>query len=361
MTYLNNNTKINIKGSHLSEKEMILIEAYKGEGYSNRQIAKKLGRSHQTINNAVKKASVIQKRQVSQNSKVYVYEDVKYFADLNRRIYLENRKNCGRKPKFLTCEKFLKWADKKILEENWSVDVCVGYAKRSKLFNDNEIPSVKSMYNWIDKGLMETKNIDLELKLKRKPNKNNKNNRKNKMMLGESIETRPKEIETREEFGDWEIDTVIGSKKKTDPVIITLTERKTRYELIIKIDSKTSKAVEEGLSFLKDKSPLKEQVFKTITSDNGLEFSSLTKICEYIKIYYCHPYSSYERGTSENQHKLIRRFIKKGEEIGKYTERQIERIMNWMNNYPRKILGYMTAEEAFMKELKLIEKTSLDI
>lgn len=106
MTYLNNNTKRNIKGSHLSEKEMILIEAYKGEGYSNRQIAKKLGRCHQTINNAVKKASGIQKRQVSQNSKVYVYEDVKYFADLNRRIYLENRKNCGRKPKFLTCEKF---------------------------------------------------------------------------------------------------------------------------------------------------------------------------------------------------------------------------------------------------------------
>ena len=61
MTYLNNNTKRNIKGSHLSEKEMILIEAYKDEGYSNRQISKKLGRCHQTINNAVKKASVTQK------------------------------------------------------------------------------------------------------------------------------------------------------------------------------------------------------------------------------------------------------------------------------------------------------------
>lgn len=254
MTYLNNNTSRNIKGSHLSEKEMILIEVYKGEGYSNRQIARKLGRCHQTINNAVKKAGVIQRRKVpqnSKNSKVYVYEDVKYFADLNRRIYLENRKNCGRKPKFLTCEKFLNCADKKILEENWSVDVCVGYAKRSKLFNDKEIPSVKSMYNWIDKSLMKTKNIDLALKLKRKPNKNNKKNRKNKIMLGESIETRPKEIEIREEFGDWEIDTVIGRKEKTDPVLLTLTERKTRYELIIKIDSKTSKAVEEGFSFLK--------------------------------------------------------------------------------------------------------------
>ena len=179
------------------------------------------------------------------------------------------------------------------------------------------------------------------------------------MALGESIESRPKEIETREEFGDWEIDTVIGSKKKTDPVLLTLTERKTRYELIIKIDSKTSKAVEEGLSFLKETNQLKEQVFKTITSDNGLEFSSLTKICEYVKIYYCHPYSSYERATSENQHKLIRRFIKKGEEISNYTDRQIERIMNWMNDYPRKILGYMTAEEAFIKELKLIEKVML--
>ena len=235
MTYLNNNTKINIKGSHLSEKEMILIEAYKGEGYSNRKIAEKLGRCHQTINNAINKASVIQKKQVFQNSKVYVYEDVKYFADLNHRIYLENRKN--------------------------------------------------------------------------------------KMTLGESIGSRPKEIETREEIGDWEIDTVIGSKKKTDPVLLTLTERKIRYELIIKIDSKTNKAVEEGLSFLKETNQLKEQVFKTITSDNGLEFSSLTKICEYVKIYYCHPYSSYERATSENQHKLIRRFIKKGEEISNYTDR----------------------------------------
>lgn len=359
MTYLNNNTKRNIKGSHLSEKEMILIEAYKNEGYSNRKIAKKLNRCHQTINNAINKASVIQRRQVIQKNKVYVYEDIKYFSDLNRSIYLENRKNCGRKPKFLTCEKFLNWADEKILKEKWSVDACVGSAKRNKLFNENEIPSVKSMYNWIEKGLMKTKNIDLELKLKRKTNKNNKKNRKNKMILGESIEARPKEVESRENFGNWEIDTVIGSKKKTDPVLLTLTERKTRYELIIKIDSKTSKSVEEGLSFLKDKSPLKEQVFKTITSDNGLEFSSLTKICEYIKIYYCHPYSSYERGTSENQHKLIRRFIKKGKEIGNYTGRQIERIMNWMNNYPRKILGYMTAEEAFMKELKLIEEASL--
>ena len=217
------------------------------------------------------------------------------------------------------------------------------------------------MYSWIDKGLMKTKNIDMVLKLKRKTNKNSKKNRKNKMALGESIETRPKEIETREDFGDWEIDTVIGSKKKTDPVIITLTERKSRYELIIKIDSETNKAVEEGLSFLKDTNQLKKQVFKTITSDNGLELLSLTKICEYVKIYYYHPYRSYERGTSENQHKLIRRFIKKSEEIGNYADRQIERIMNWMNNYPRNILGYMAAEEAFIKELKLIEKTSLGI
>lgn len=80
-----------------------------------------------------------------------------------------------------------------------------------------------------------------------------------------------------------------------------------------------------------------------LPSDNGLEFSSLTKIYEYVKIYYCHPYSSYERRISENQHKLIRRFIKKGEKIGRYTDRQIERIMSWMNNYPRKILGYITA------------------
>lgn len=148
------------------------------------------------------------------------------------------------------------------------------------------------MYNWVDKGLMKTKNINLDLKLRRKTNKNIKKNRKNRVILGESIENRPKKTNTREEFGNWEIDTVIGSKKKTEPVLLTLVERKTRYEVLVKIESKTNKAVEEGLSFLKDMNPLREKVFKTITSDNGLEFSSLPEICEHIKIYYCHPYSS---------------------------------------------------------------------
>lgn len=147
---------------------MILIEVYKNEGYSNRQIARKLGKCHQTINNAINKASIIQKKQVAQNSKVYVYEETKYFADLNYRIYLENRKNCGRRPKFLTCEKFLNWANEKILKNKWLVDACVGYANKNNLFNKDEIPSVKSMYNWVDKGLMKTKNIDLDLKLKTK-------------------------------------------------------------------------------------------------------------------------------------------------------------------------------------------------
>ncbi len=354
MTHTNNTTKLNKKGSHLSYEEMVKIETYKDLGYSNRKIAKILGRAHQTINNAINKGTVTQKRQIKQKEKTYEYYDNKYFASLNYQKYLANRTSCGRKPYWLKCEEFLNWAEIKVLNNKWSMDVCVGYAKKNQLF-DLKIPSTKSLYNWIEKGVLKIKNIDLLEKIKRKPKTTKKTHRKNKMKLGKSIELRPKHIESREEFGHWEIDTVIGNKKKEDPVLLTLVERKTRYEMIIKIANKTSESVKKALNFLTEKTKEREAVFKTVTSDNGLEFSTLSEICEYVEVYFCHPFTSCERGTSENQHKLIRKYIPKGKSIDKISQEQIRRILEWMNNYPRKILNYSTPYEEFIKEAKALK------
>ena len=91
-----------------------------------------------------------------------------------------------------------------------------------------------------------------------------------------------------------------------------------------------------------------ESIFKSITSDNGSEFSGLHEgLSEVLDVYFTHPYASWERGTSENQHKFIRRFIPKGKSMSDLTQRDCLRIQQWMNDYPRKILVI----KHFMKSL----------
>jgi IS30 family transposase len=95
------------------------------------------------------------------------------------------------------------------------------------------------------------------------------------------------------------------------------------------------------------------EVFKTITVDNGSEFLNSAELessvrkpgTQRTKIFYAHPFSAWERGTNENANKLIRRFIPKGTDISKLKQKDIRRIENWMNNYPRKIHGYKSANE----------------
>jgi len=172
---------------------------------------------------------------------------------------------------------------------------------------------------------------------------------KNKKKLGDSIETRPSQVATREEFGHWEIDTVIGSRSKEDESLLVMVERKDRNVLIRKIASKTAEAVEEEIECLKGKyGSCFNKVFKSFTSDNGSEFSLLSSLKKYgVGVYFAHPYSAYERGTNENLNGLIRRFIPKEERVSNYSHEAIFRVEEWINSLPRKILGYKTPEKLF--------------
>src|SRR5690625_462455 len=146
MTQVNDNINSN-KGKHLTYEERVKIEAYKELGYSNRKIARILGRVPQTINNAVNRGTVrtIKQRQVH-NDKVYDYEQYSYSADADHQIYLRNRQNCGRRPKWILSDKFISWSDGKMLSDNWSPDMVVGYAKNKELFSDDLIPSTSTLY-----------------------------------------------------------------------------------------------------------------------------------------------------------------------------------------------------------------------
>ena len=217
--------------------------------------------------------------------------------------------------------------------------------------------SEKTIYNYIDKGIflrLERKNLPQGGKRKRKYN--GVKRKSARASVGESIESRPQEINDRETFGHWEMDCVEG-KKKTKETLLVLSERLTRREIIIKMPDHTSASVVAALNKLERKYGRKfAKVFKSITVDNGSEFLN----CEAIEksvygnkkrttVYYCHPYSAYERGTNENINKMIRRFLPKGTDFRKVTAAYIKRVETWINNYPREILGFETAEMRFQK------------
>lgn len=179
---------------------------------------------------------------------------------------------------------------------------------------------------------------------------------------GESIENRPEEIDTRETFGHWEMDTVVGARGVSKKSLLVLTERKTRKEIIFLLKEHTAAAVVKALDRLERKTGAAfRKIFKTITVDNGSEFAdwqgmerSKRNKKNRTKVYYCHPYSSWERGSNENQNKLVRRHIPKGVNFDDKTQGDIDNIAEWINNYPRRLFEYQSAEKLYNDELKKI-------
>jgi IS30 family transposase len=242
----------------------------------------------------------------------------------------------------------------KLIKEKFSPDAIIGQIKAEGLVFEGMI-TTKTFYNYIDAGYfagISNKNLwHKKNKKKRGYKKVSRVNTKNRDCR--SIEDRPKKIDIRAEYGHWEGDTVkgpLGSRAS----LFTLTERKTREEIIIKINEGTQEAIKEAIDGLETKYGAAFKVkFKSITFDNGVEFlgwrsleaSLITPADPRTTIYFAHSYSSWERGTNENQNRMIRRFIPKGTNIANISDKEVQWIQDWMNNYPRKILGYKTANQ----------------
>jgi len=159
-----------------------------------------------------------------------------------------------------------------------------------------------------------------------------------------SIDQRPAIVDARTRYGDWELDTVIG--KNHQQALVTLVERKSRLTLIAKVIRKTAENVSDSIVSLL--STLKPWVH-TLTSDNGREFARHTYIAKKLKakFYFAHPYASWERGLNENTNGLIRQYFPKKHDFTTITEYQVERVMDKLNNRPRKCLGFKTPNEVF--------------
>ena len=331
----------------LTERERYKIEALSGQGLSAAAIGLALSpsRDRRTIEREQARGMTIQRNSDWTEREVYL-------ADVGQRKHDECAKNKGRGLKIGQDHELARYLEQKIVQEKWSPDAAIGAIAGQGLKFRVSI-CTKTVYNMIDAGIfLHLSNDDLPVK---RTGKKRGTKRVRKVALnntqGRSIEERPAEVASREEYGHWEMDCVVGSGKAC---LLVMTERKTREQLLCKLEAKKQDNVIGALDKLERryKGKFAEKI-KTITMDNGSEFlaverleaSSLSTGAQRTTTYYAHSYSAWERGSNENQNRLIRRFIPKGTDIGKYTTADIKRIEHWMNNYPRRLFGYRSAND----------------
>lgn len=204
-----------------------------------------------------------------------------------------------------------------------------------------------TLYSYISKGVfLHLTNKDLWEKSKRKKQDYEPVQRIAHPLLP-SITERPDYINSREEPGHCEMDLVVSCSKGKGG-LLTLTERSGRYEFIRKIPNKKAETIRAALKEIKRKLP--PGAIKSITTDNGSEFLQYEELQAVVAcpVYYCHSYAAWEKGSNENHNRMIRRWFPKGTDFGKVSAKEIAACEAWMNDYPRKSLGWLTPRE-FMR------------
>ena len=344
MCHKNNTTKER-KGKHLDYSERLSFERWWNRDKRTKvEIAELLDRNEKTIRNEIKRGLV--KNLTSELVEIWVYS-----ADVAQAKYEYYLKAKGPKLKIDNDYELKEYVEKSIKEDKKSPEVI---AKEIKEMNFKSKMCARTIRNNIYAGdIYDIKPTDMIYKKEYK-DKNKEKTVCEKVPPEKSIDYRPEEANTREEYGHWEGDLVIGTKKRGS-VLFTLTERKTREEIIVKIPGKKAEYVGEALDLIERKyKGIFYKKFKTITFDNGGEFRNW-KLLEKsydnrrktprTRVYYAHPYRSGERGSNENANRLIRRFIPKGTDITPISEEFIQKIEAWINNYPRAMFNYKSANE----------------
>lgn len=228
-----------------------------------------------------------------------------------------------------------------LLREDWSPEQISCWLK---LFKNRSI-SHEWIYQYIYQDKLYGGTLHQHLRCKKKRRKRyGSYDRRGQIINRVSIDERPAIVDKRRRIGDWELDTVIG--KAHQQAIVTITERKTRLSLIRKVKFKTAENVADAIIELLG--PMKKWV-KTLTADNGKEFAFHERIAKALnaKFYFAHPYSSWERGLNENTNGLIRQYLPKKTDFKKVTQKQIDNVMEKLNNRPRKCLGFKTPNQVF--------------
>jgi IS30 family transposase len=230
-----------------------------------------------------------------------------------------------------------------LIEEDWSPEQISGWLKLEM--------NISVSHEWIYHHILLDKQSGGELYRhlrcrKKRKKRYGSTDRRGEIRNRVSIDKRPAIVEAKERIGDWEADTIIGKGHKQ--ALVSVTERKSRFALIYKVEQKTSDQVTKAVNKLLR--PIKQSVH-TVTSDNGKEFAGHEVLSNKLEadFYFAHPYASFERGLNENTNGLIRQYFPKNRDFTTITNEEILRTIKKLNNRPRKCLGFKTPNQVFFK------------
>lgn len=336
------------------------IEKRVAEGWSKQEIAEYIGMSVRTVYRELQRGKCVQRCKLydEYGFKGYKYYET-YSADIAQQQYELNMTAKGRPLKIGNDYAFVNYIENRVLTDKITPRAALGEIGHKKLSFKTQI-SRTTLYRYIRMGLFP----HIEMAGKSEDKKQYEHARVKRAPRGTSIEMRPKNIAVRKEFGHWEMDCVCGPNKT---VFLTIAERLTRFIIAFKMESQQACNVVRCLNkleriFGKDF----KRVFKSITVDNGSEFSDcdgmersiFNKKSKRVKVYYCHPYSAYERGTNERLNREVRRLVPKGTDLTPYTQAEVQSIIDWVNHYPREIFDFATSAERFNEELAALGLTA---
>lgn len=336
---------------HLTRTDRLRIEMMLKAGTSCAKIAEELGVHRSTIYYEKKKGMYMHR-----NSDWT--EEPRYSADLADMRTREAETGKGPQLKIGNDHELAAWLENKIKNDRYSPATALQAIRREGRVFSVTIKSPNTIYSYIKNGLFMNLTVDdLPVLPNKKRGYTSYVRKLKRAPRGESIERRPEEIKTRSEFGHWEMDTVVSARGCTKALLV-MDERMTRRRILRLLDANTTENVVNALDDIeRGLGGSFSAIFKTITCDNGAEFSDAAGIQRSVnggtrtKVYFCHPYCSSERGTNENQNRFVRRWLPKGTMFDSLTPEIVQALEDWINRYPRKLLGWMTSEELFQDGL----------
>lgn len=306
----------------ITSGQRYMLAALRAQGLTNAMIARELGCHRSTIG-----------RELDRNCSV---SDGRYRAEKAQERANGRRSRSRRNQRFT--ESDFERVDL-LLKKRWSPEQIAG---RLALENRLSI-SHETIYRhvWRDKRAGGCLYTHLRCAQKRRRKGYGHYDSRGRLAGKRHISERPASVETRQELGHWEGDTVMG--KGSRDCILSLVERKTGFVVIGKLPSRTTAALNaRAIALIRQRA-----LFKTITADNGTEFHDYARIEARTKatFYFATPYHSWERGTNENTNGLIRQYLPKGTSMAGLTQLGCNAIATDLNTRPRKRLGFKTPLE----------------
>lgn len=315
---------------HLDANERDILAVLKSKGRSLREISTILKRSPSTLS-----------RELERNAPP-VYTGYYLSHKAQERADKRNRES-HRRPRLKT-DSLRQYVEKRI-RLGWSPELIAG---RLALEHPELSISHEAIYQWI---YQEATHLILSLVRAHRKRKHRGYTRKHKtshIPQRISIQERPQTVLRRLHIGHWETDT-LSCRKSYQAVQVTV-ERKARYAKLAKLKTKSSRAMSVALTRRLNRYPT--QLRLSITYDNGPENAEHMRTNKILGTcsYFCEPFHSYERGTVENTIGLVRRFLPKKTNLAKISQDHLVKIEYWLNNRPRKCLGFKTPAEVFKAE-----------